>query len=33
MATKRATTVSARKEAMIQPSKPRVFIDLSNEGP
>jgi hypothetical protein len=33
MAAKRAATASARKEGMSQPSQPRVFIDLGNDGP
>jgi hypothetical protein len=32
-ATKRATTAATRKEAMNQPSQPRVFVDLSDDDP
>jgi hypothetical protein len=33
MMVKRVATVSARKEAMSQSSQPRVFVDLSDDGP
>jgi hypothetical protein len=33
MAAKRAAMASARKETASQPSQPRVFIDLSDDGP
>jgi hypothetical protein len=33
MTAKRAATTSARKEATNQPSQPRVFVDLSDDGP